>query len=347
MRKYRVPGKRGFTLIELLVVIAIIAVLIGLLLPAIQKVREAANRMKCGNALKNIGLAVHNYHNALSAFPPGYQKTSGKSDRATWIIMMLPYIEQDNMFNMYDPANSVGGATDNNALNSVNVSFMQCPSAPQYGPKIYPVYPPGASVVVAPFAMGNYVANGGLGPDTCCGKFSSIPLNPSPSLYLGTGFTSAAGDPSGVFLLQLQGGQGRTISSISDGTSNTLMVSEVINNQGDPSNKKYAVGGTEDWRGNLTYDENCMFHWNYTPNSSNPDWVRDTLCTSSLKAPCIPSGTSYVDHKIIVTPRSFHTGGVNVAMCDGSVRFVTNNISLVTWQALGSPAGGEVIGSDW
>src|SRR5262249_46981637 len=96
----------AFPLIELLVVMPINAILIGLPLPAVQKVREAAARAKCSNALKNIGLALHGYHDANSCLPPGYQKTAGRSDRATWIIMMLPYIEQGNVFKMYDPANS-------------------------------------------------------------------------------------------------------------------------------------------------------------------------------------------------------------------------------------------------
>jgi prepilin-type N-terminal cleavage/methylation domain-containing protein/prepilin-type processing-associated H-X9-DG protein len=345
--------RRAFTLIELLVVIAIIAILIGLLLPAVQKVREAAARMKCSNSLKNLALAAHNYHDAYQSFPPGYQKTSGGSDRANWLTMLFPYIEQVNMYNLYDPNSSVGGATDNGTLNGLNLSFAQCPSAPQYGPKWYPVYPQGnTKLTVLPWAMGNYVANEGYGPDHCCGNLPTITQSPSPSLWLGPAtLPTGLASPVGVFLLQRAaqsgGGPGMKITTITDGTSNTMMLSEVINNKGDPTNTAYAPGGTEDWRGNLTYDENSLFHWNYTPNSPNPDWLRNTLCTTSVQAPCIPMGTSYVDHQFIVTPRSFHTGGVNVAMCDGSVRFVQNTISQSTWWAMGSSSNGDLTGSDF
>jgi prepilin-type processing-associated H-X9-DG protein len=342
-------------LIELLVVIAIIGVLIGLLLPAVQKVRESANRAKCSNALKNLGLACHAYHDVYNSFPPGYQKTSSKSDRANWITMILPFIEQGNLFNQYDPNSSVGGATDNNNLNGANISFLQCPSAPQYGPQIYPLYPPGTLVgglPVVPYAMGNYVANEGYGPDHCCGGIATMAANPSPTLYLGpppAGVASAAG----IFLLQLAaisgGGPGTSIPAITDGTSNTLMLSEVINNPGNPSNTLggSSPGGTVDWRGNITYVENSLFHFNYTPNNSTPDWLRNTLCTTSPMAPCVAMGTSYVLHDFIVTARSFHTGGVNVCMCDGSIRFVTNSVSQATWWAAGTPNNGDLLGSNW
>src|SRR5579859_1721320 len=107
----------GFTLIELLVVIAIIGILVALLLPAVQKVREAANRLKCANNLKQIGIALHHYHDANNSFPPGYISLNPLSDRANWIILMLPYVEQDNVYKLYDANETIGGGQDNFALN--------------------------------------------------------------------------------------------------------------------------------------------------------------------------------------------------------------------------------------
>src|SRR5438105_3751859 len=131
-------ARRAFTLVELLVVIAIIAVLIALLVPAVQKVREAANRTQCQNNLKQIGLALHNYQNANKAFPPAYIETSGISDRANWITLTLPYAEQDNLFKTYDSTQSTGGGANNFTLNRTQIQMFQCPSTQQYPPRIYP-----------------------------------------------------------------------------------------------------------------------------------------------------------------------------------------------------------------
>jgi prepilin-type N-terminal cleavage/methylation domain-containing protein len=299
----------GFTLVELLVVIAIIGVLVALLLPAVQSARESSRRTKCLNNLKQLGIALHSYHDAIGGFPPAYLENNPLTDRANWITLILPHHEQGALFQLYDPTSNTGGGTGNIRLNQANVPVMQCPSDVDVPPAGFPG-------ITSTFALGNYLANNGFGP-----MISEY----RPELSV---------TKPGVFMVNSR----TRIAEIADGLSNTLLVAECLNV---PS----PGGGTKfDWRGNLTYPENCLFHWNNTPNSSNPDWLRDVLCVSIPRAPCITTHTAFNNRKNIVSARSLHPSGVQVLLADGSGRFVTNVVSLATWQALGSPNNGETIG---
>jgi hypothetical protein len=230
------------------------------------------------------------------------------TDRATWITLTLPYVEQDNLWKTYDPRQSVGGGANNFQLNRTKVKLFKCPSDLDLPPKPYPPDPS-----IGPWALGNYLANNGLGP------------------MISTADPKVSVQRPGVFMVNSK----VRMLDIPDGTSNTLLVSECLNIPG--------TGSREDWRGNLTYPENCLFHWNHTPNSSNPDWLRDVLCVSVPRAPCIGTHTAFNNRRNIVSARSAHPNGVQVLLGDGAVQFVSNSISLTTWQALGSPNGGEVI----
>jgi prepilin-type N-terminal cleavage/methylation domain-containing protein len=309
-KRFRCPRRRdAFTLIELLVVIAIIAVLIGLLVPAVQQVREAANRTQCQSNLKQIGIAIHNHHDVNKRLPSGYVELVPLTDRAIWITQILPYVEQGNLYQTYNPNQSVGGGAANFQLNQAQIQLFQCPSAMTQPPQFYP-----PDKTIGPYALGNYLANNGLGPM----KSESDPIKSVVK--------------PGVFMVNSK----LRLTDIKDGTSTTLFVTECLNFP--------ATATTADWRGNLTYPENCLFHWNYTPNTSNPDWLRDVLCVNVPQAPCLAKHTAYSNRMNIVSARSNHPGGVQILLGDGSARFASNSIDLTTWQALGSPAGGEVVG---
>jgi len=304
------PVRRGgFTLVELLVVIAIIGVLVALLLPAVPSARESSRRAKCLNHLKQQGLALHMYHDATGGFPPGYLENGPPlTDRANWITLILPYHEQGAKFQLYQPNTSVGGGTANSVLNETNVPIMQCPSD-------IDVPPPGFTGVTTRFVLGNYLANNGFGP-----MISEY----RPQLSV---------TRPGVFMVNSH----TRMAEIADGLSNTLLVAECLNVPS-TSNTQF------DYRGNLTYPEYSLFHWNNTPNTTTPDWLRIVLCISIPRAPCIGTHSSYSNRKNIVSARSLHPGGVQVLLGDGSGRFVTNAINLATWQALGSPNNGESVG---
>jgi len=295
--------RRGFTLIELLVVIAIIAILIGLLLPAVQKVREAASRMKCQNQLKQWGLAMHGYHDAQGALPPGARN----NPRQTWVMLLWPYVEQTALASkndltkpFHDPPGTVWNTL--NGLCGARVPLYYCPSDN------------GSDLKNGQYqrTRGNYVVNWGLSyydtapPAGGAGPFGHMNGNRSTPIMT-------------------------TLLGITDGTSNTLMVSETLMAKSPDDN---------DWRGDIHNDDGVFrFMTLNTPNSTAADVVPQAVATGD---PAMPLNTAGSQQN---AARSRHTAGVNAALCDGSVRFFTNGTAIDVWKALGTASGGEVPGS--
>jgi prepilin-type N-terminal cleavage/methylation domain-containing protein/prepilin-type processing-associated H-X9-DG protein len=300
------PRRNAFTLIELLVVIAIIAILIGLLVPAVQKVREAAARLTCKNNLKQIGLALHNYHGRMKAFPPGYQTlvAADNSDLGPgwgWATFLLDDLEQGNLrqrirfdLQISDPANAQVRVT--------SIPVFICPSEVQSG--TFSVVDASGNPI-CDVARGSYTAMNGV-----------------------LGVSSDAFDNNGAFLRNRK----IRIADITDGLSNTLFVGERCTNMASTT-----------WTGAVT---NGVVPAQRYPNPidqlANAE-AASALVLSHGSKDHIPNNQLVFDADATA---SFHVSGVNFLFGDGSVHVISNSISGSLYEALLTRAGGEAVSGD-
>ncbi|WP_165071328.1 DUF1559 family PulG-like putative transporter [Paludisphaera rhizosphaerae] len=310
MRASRGPIRAAFTLIELLVVIAIIAVLIALLLPAVQAAREAARRAQCINNLKQLGLALHNYLSVNDRFPMGsagrLPTTGAYPTPQNWRVPVLVGTMP------YIEQGAAYNAYNNQVrfnLTANDTSRLTVISTYQCPSDTVQGFWPAGSAMQD--YKGNYGNNWGQNTFFDQGMKSPFWLN-----------------------------YGATIAEIVDGTSNTLAMMELVQ---PPSPSGATV---PDRRGRIWNDDAGCYQVStlLAPNSTAPDIGQ---CMTALNAPCNYIGNAEpLPLQYSLASRSRHSGGVNVLMCDGSSRFAKNSISLPTWRALSSQAGGEVISAD-
>ena len=346
-RSTRAARRQGFTLIELLVVIAIIAVLIGLLLPAVQAAREAARRLQCINNLKQIGLGIMNYESTNGTFPPQSIDRGGTSlsqpiDEADWgtFPRIMPYMEQLQMYNAanfaihyHNPPNSTAAG--------FTIATLICPSEVNTMPSTnsHGTYGVGSYA----FCVGDWYVYGGFG----------APLSRAPILY----------------------NQGRSLAQITDGTSQTLLASEARTYA---NSRRCFGGGTPQYVAGLNDPFNipspqaspAIYAAGLRNNCTNSIklahnvWVNSDVAFGGFTTALPPNyhaeaNPGYPDEDLVsadennggptfaaVMARSYHPGGIDTLFCDGSVHFLKDAINPVTWRGLSTIAGGEVISAD-
>jgi prepilin-type N-terminal cleavage/methylation domain-containing protein/prepilin-type processing-associated H-X9-DG protein len=330
-------SRRGFTLIELLVVIAIIAVLIALLLPAVQAAREAARRSNCVNNLKQLALASMNYHDVNNVFPTqigfpptgltnGYGPGTQYDTRVSWLLQILPQMEQTPLYNAYNfnyfsPTDSVWNSVRNTTVLYTKVATFICPSYAGDSTQIqqgdYSSNVGLAPLVTGPVAITNYKGNLG---DNMTNQYSTF----LPGFT--QGIPNFYGDPSsgttqptarGMFW---RGTMAVGMNSVVDGTSNTLLAGDAM-----PMDKSFLIAPFTSWADSnqAVAVTSIPLNWKYT--------------VTSIQVTSVDSSYSF---------RSNHSGGANFAFADGSVHFLKDSISAVAFRSLSTRAGGEVLSSD-
>ena len=317
---------RGFTLVELLAVIAIIGTLVGLLLPAVQSAREASRLATCSNNLKQIGVAMHTYHDAQKTLPPGWAGATF----GTWFSLVMPFIEETRARSLYT---NWGAETANagwyRSTQNSQFCIMQFPGfmCPSDRPSTFTL----SSTV---FAKHNYVVNTG---NTAVDKTNKA-LGPSAgsegqSMTQTLNGVTFGGAPFVVVDVNKGTAGGVAFRQMIDGLSKTLMASETIQGKN--------PAGQYDLRGFVVWGNGTGFSAHSQPNSTTPDYMPEG-CINSFgnNPPCATASTSTGTRN---SARSLHQGGVNAVMCDGAVKFFTNDILVDTWRALSTTNGGETV----
>jgi prepilin-type N-terminal cleavage/methylation domain-containing protein/prepilin-type processing-associated H-X9-DG protein len=333
----------GFTLVELLVVIAIVAVLIGLLLPAVQKVREAASRIKCANNLKQLALACHSYHDVAGHLPRNYFLPHTDPPRnlpffkGSWLVPLLPYVEQDNLYRAIPDLNVPGVDSIQLAVRSGalprRLALLRCPSDP---------YDPAALVSNYAGSSGPQCSVGFCGYDPYqkyCngtaqyGQWMPQPVNTYPGYGPSINYGGVPTDPSGLGLsaADVRGLFGRfgpaiRLADATDGTTNTLLLGEALPGQ-DVSRD------TNNWAHSVALGTTIV------PINTLTDYLAADGCTAA-------PDRYYKNLNVSSGFRSYHRGGTNFALADGSVRFVSQGINHQTYQYLGCRNDGQVTSLD-
>ena len=318
MWKRAIRCRFGFTLIELLVVIAIIAVLVALLLPAVQQAREAARRSTCANNLKQIGLALHNYHDVYNIFPVGVLRdvdhptlTSWETSMTTWMARILPFVDQGVIYDRVDWGKNPGNSSPNTSFMGTEIPLFRCPSDPGIRPN-------------PNFGPTNYV--------TCIGN-------------------TDLGGPSSTLQGIMFVNSNTKLRDVSDGTSTTMIVSECLVNF--PWVVRHCGDASMDYPGcRVGTDSPVSSNVNVGNDSRGYSWFygwRNAGWSYSTELP--PNDHTHLNHECencsttgVFAARSKHAGAVHVLFTDGSCRLVSDTIDINLWRALGTKNGREPIG---